>query len=734
VATAVTSRSGRIGAGRVVLPGWVHALKEHRGLIVPVAFVALLAVILVPLPPVMLDVLICLNITVAVIMLLTTIYMDHPLDFSVFPSLLLATTLLRLVLNIASTRLILSAKASTPQDAIGVAGHVISTFGSFVAGDSLVVGIIIFLILVVVQFVVITKGATRISEVAARFTLDAMPGKQMAIDADLNAGTIDEKEARRRRERISQEADFFGAMDGASKFVRGDAVAGIIITFINIAGGFAIGTIERGWPAGQTAHVFTTLTIGDGLTAQIPAFVIAIASALIVTRSGSKQQLGKELTGQLASQPMALFITAGFLGMLALTPLPKLPLLVTAVGLAAIGVSMNRATRTKQQAASSEEAARKLAKAEPPAAESLLKLDTLELEVGYGLVRLVDVNQKGDLLERISAIRRQVAAEMGFIVPPVRIRDNMQLVPEEYRIKIKGNVVARGQTIPGKLLAMDSGIASGRIEGIRTKEPAFGLDAWWIDPALKTRAETMNYTVVDPSSVLATHLTEIVKQYADELLTREEVNNLLAQLKEKSPKLVEEVVPAVVKPGELQKVLQNLLKERVPVRDLETILETLADWGTKTKDMDVLTEYVRNALRRTICQQYATPIDASPVSGGSLAGLGDGAQRIVCVTLDPALEDLINGYIDRSTAGTAVTMPAAVASRVASHIIGSLKQVTAGGHQPVVLASPQVRAVVRQLLQPHLPNVAVLGYNEAVAGVEVESMALVGPPAEGLAA
>jgi flagellar biosynthesis protein FlhA len=712
VAAVVATKKPAAG---FVLPAWVQALGRHRALIVPVAFVSLLGVLLVPLPPFMLDALICLNISISVIVLLTTIYMEHPLDFSVFPSLLLATTLFRLVLNIASTRLILSAKADTPEGAMGVAGHVISAFGSFVAGESYIVGSIIFLILVVVQFVVITKGATRISEVAARFTLDAMPGKQMAIDADLNAGTIDEAEARRRREKIGQEADFFGAMDGASKFVRGDAVAGIIITVINIAGGFAIGSLQKHWDVAQTAKVFTTLTIGDGLTAQIPAFVVSIAAALIVTRSGSKQQLGTELTKQLSSQPVGLFITAAFLGLLSLTPLPKVPLLATAAGLVAIGWSMRRTAGRKTAAVQAGEAAKKLAKPEPPAPEALLKLDTLELEVGYGLVSLVDTGQGGDLLERISAIRRQLAAEMGFILPPIRIRDNMQITPDEYRFKIKGSTVARGRTVPGKLLAMDSGIATGRIEGIATKEPAFGLDAWWIDPKSKTRAETMNYTVVDPSSVLATHLTEIVKQHADELLTREEVNSLVAQLKEKSPKLVEEVVPGVVKPGELQKVLQNLLRERVPIRDLESILETLSDWGPKTKDLDVLTEYVRHALRRTICQQYAAPDQ-------------NGSLRVVCVTLDPAFEDTINAYIDRSAAGTSVNMPAGVASKVASQIMRALQQVTAAGHQPVVLASPQVRGVVRQLLAPHLPGVAVLGYNEVVAGVEVESMSLVGAP------
>ncbi|MBI1190842.1 MAG: flagellar biosynthesis protein FlhA [Tepidisphaera sp.] len=691
-------------------------LHTHRGYIAPAGFVAMMVVLLVPLPPIAMDVLICLNISLSVVILLTTIYMDHPLEFSVFPSLLLGTTLFRLVLNVASTRLILSADASTPEEAAGVAGHVIMAFGQFVAGNSLFVGVVIFLIMVIVQFMVITKGATRISEVAARFTLDAMPGKQLAIDADLNAGTIDEAEARRRREKIAQEADFFGAMDGASKFVRGDAIAGIIITAINVVGGFAVGVISRGWDASKVAEVFTKLTIGDGLTAQIPSFVIAIASALIVTRSGSKEQLGHELTDQVISQPRGLMLTAGFLFLLALTPLPTIPLLMTGSVLGGLGFALTRAAH-KSQAAKAEKgpAGEKASKAaEPPPVEALLKVDTLELEVGYGLVQLVDTVQGGDLLDRISAIRRQLAVEMGLVMPPVRIRDNIQLPANDYRIKIRGNPIASGHVRPGRLLAMDSGLTSGPVEGDRTKEPAFGLDAYWIEPALRTRAETLNYTVVEPTSVLATHITEVVRKHADELLTRDEVSNLIEQLKQSAPKLVEESIPAVVKPIDLQKILQNLLRERVPIRDLETIVETLADWGAKTKDLDVLTEYVRNALKRTICQQYA-----SKQPGGGF--------KLTCVTLDPGLEDQINAYIDRGPAGTAVNVPARLAARVTEQIARSLQQVVAVGQPPVVVASPQVRAVVRQLIEPKIPGAAVLGYNEVTGDIEVESVGLVMP-------
>ncbi len=698
------------------LPAWLRSIHRHKGLIVPLSFVMLLLVVLVPLPPLVMDLLISANISLAVIILLTTIYMAKPLDFSVFPSLLLTTTMLRLVINIASTRLILSADASTPEEAIGVAGKVISAFGQFVAGDSLFVGIVIFLILVIVQFVVITKGATRISEVAARFTLDAMPGKQMAIDSDLNAGNINEDEARQRRQEISQEADFFGAMDGASKFVRGDAIAGIIITVVNIFGGLAVGVVERGWPVGQTAEVFTKLTIGDGLTSQLPSFIISIAAALIVTRSGAKEDLGEELTAQLMSQPRGLVITAGFLAVLAVTPLPTVPLLATAAALGLLSFGMMRTAKAKASEVRDSAIAESQAPAPPPPVESLLKVDTLELEIGYGLVALVDAAQGGDLLDRITAIRRQLAAEIGLVMPPVRIRDNMQLEPGQYRVKIRGAAVAAGELRPGMLMAMDSGIATGQLQGEPTKEPAFGLDAWWIDPAQKHRAESMNYTVVDVTSVLATHITEIVKQHAHELLTREEVNNLVETLRAKAPKLVEEAVPALVKIADLQRVLHNLLRERVPVRDMETIVETLADWAPKSNDVDILTEYVRNALRRSICEQYAVREQDRP-------------PRIVCVTMDPAFEDQIAAYIDRGPAGTSLTMPARVATQTAERILQALQRVTAAGHHPVVIASPQVRAIVRQILEPHLPTGVVLGYNEIPPGVEVESMGLVGATA-----
>ena len=704
---------------------WLNRLREYRSALVPVAAIMLLTVIVVPLSPMVMDILIAANIALATLILLTTIYVEKPLDFSVFPSILLGTTLLRLVLNIASTRLILSAEADSPDQATAVAGKVIEAFASFVAGGSLVVGLILFVILIIVQFVVITKGATRISEVAARFTLDGMPGKQMAIDADLNAGLINEEQARSRRDEIAQEADFYGAMDGASKFVRGDAIAGIIITLVNIVGGLAVGVFEKDWNVADALKVFTKLTIGDGLVSQMPAFIIAIAAGLIVTRSSGRQDLGTELTQQLTRRAAALGITAVFLAAMALTGLPAVPMLAMAVTLGGIAWSVRRTDRGKAAADAAEER-RKATAASTPPVEQMLSVDILELEVGYALVRMVDQAQGGDLLDRITMVRRQLAGELGLVMPPVRIRDNMQLQPNDYHIKIRGNSVAHGAVFPGKFMAMDSGLVGEPLEGTKAREPAFGLEAVWIEPGVKQRAESLNYTVVDATSVLVTHLTEVVKNLAHELLTRQETNNLIEQLKVKAGKLVAEVLgegdkPGQIKPGELQRVLQNLLAERVPIRDLETIVETLGDWAPRTKDLDVLTEYVRNALRRTICNQYVEQVPPSDDGFDQAAT----ESKLYCVSLDPALEDLIAGYIERSAEGTTMTMPPAVANRITQALVAQLQQLVQAGHHPVVLASPQVRGQVRRLLEPHLPTAAALGYNEISKGVEVESLGLV---------
>ncbi len=695
------------------IPRIFHVVAKYSHLIVPLSFLGLVGVLVVPLPSMVLDLLICVNIAIAAIILMTTIYMRKPLEFSVFPALLLGTTLFRLVLNVATTRLILSIDSKDPATASTAAGHVIQAFANFVAGSNAVVGTIIFIILVIVQFVVITKGATRMSEVAARFTLDAMPGKQMAIDADLSAGVISDKDARARREEISREADFYGAMDGASKFVRGDAIAGIVITIINIIGGFAIAKFQLGWSAGDAMKTFMLLAIGDGLASQLPAFLVAIAAGLIVARAGGGKTVGEEIPAQLSSQPWAMYLIAGFLFLLGFTPLPTIPLFGAALILAGTAYAMQ--WLKKKEAINEVDRVRQEAMAKPPEqpkVEDLLAVDTLELEVGYGLVAMVDTARGGDLLDRIAGIRRHLAVELGLVMPSVRIRDNMQLEPNEYRVKIRGASVASGSIYPTLLMAMDSGLAHGQLDGFRTKEPAFGLEAIWIERGLKEKAESSNWTVVDATSVLATHISELVKRHADELLTREEVTNLIAQLKQKTPKLVEDLIPALVKPSDMQKILQALLRERVPIRDLETIVETLAEWIPHTKDHDVLVEYVRNGLRRAICAQYSE-VDER------------GRSRLRCVTMDPALEDAISGYIDRSPAGTTFSIPPSLANRIARAVAETAQPLAEAGRKVVVLASPSVRAQVRQILEPHIAEVAVLGYNEVVRGTDVESVGLV---------
>jgi flagellar biosynthesis protein FlhA len=688
-------------------------LKANRELLFPLAVVSLLVVILVPLPLPLMDLLLVTNITISVVMLATTIFVKSPLEFAVLPSMLLAVTLFRLVLNVATTRLVLTAgdRADTPDEAIHAAGEMVMSFSQFVSSGSLAVGIIIFVIIFVIQFVVITKGATRISEVAARFTLDAMPGKQMAIDADLNAGTINETEARRRRDEIAQEADFYGAMDGASKFVRGDAIAGIVIVVINIVGGFYVGMFDNGWPALQVLELYTRLTIGDGLVSSVPAFIVSLAAGLIVTRSSSKKELGDEVAGQIFGKPQSLIVACMFLLVLSMTGLPTLPLL--AVGLVCGGFALyaSRKNRATAAAAQKLEQDKSVAHAkEPEKPESLIAVDAMSLEIGYGLVKLVDAKRGGDLLDRISNIRRRLAVELGIVVPPVRIRDDMQLAPTEYVIRIRNQAVGRGETLPEQLLAMDSGAATSPLaNAVETREPAFGLPAYWISENQRAQAELLNYTVVEPSAVLATHLTEIVRRYAHELITRQEVKNLLETVKQKSPAVVEEVIPTVIKPGELQRVMQNLLRERVPVRDLETILETLGDYGTRTKDLDILTEYVRNALARTICKQHV-----------------DAEDRITCVTLDPAVEELIAGHLQRTDAGVTMSMPPRTQQQLIQAIAAKVNEAAQTGRNAVLLVGPNVRSWVRRMIEQALPQTPVLGMNEIVPEVSLDAVAVVG--------
>ena len=690
-------------AGAVLDSRPIKAIEKYRGLLVPFGATLLIFVLLVPLPTSLMDMLLAGNITLSAVIMLTVMYVHHPLELSSFPSLLLGMTLLRLVLNTATTRLILTNAA----DGTLAAGHVVETFGNFVTAGSLPVGVIIFTILTVIQFVVITKGATRIAEVAARFTLDGMPGKQMAIDADLNASLIDEAEARRRRAEITAEADFYGAMDGASKFVRGDAIAGLIITIVNILGGMYVGMVEQGMPIGRCLEVFTTLTIGDGLVAAIPAFIISISAGLLVTRSNSKVNMGEDLLNQLTSRPIALLLTAVFLVLLSLTPLPKIPLLLLATGCAGTAWVM----RASHQATALQVAGKAKAAARPPdRVENLLAVDPMELEVGYGLIRLVDRKQGGDLLDRINNIRNQIATELGIIVPPIRVRDHLKLEPNHYTIKLKGVQVARGECMPGLLMAIDNGTTTGRVSGMEVVEPAFSLPAVWINDDQRAEAEHRNYTVVPCSSVLATHLTEVIKAHADELLSRQQTHRLLDTLKEKSPKAVDDVVPEVVKPGEVQRVLQNLLRERVPVRDLETILEVLGDYAPRSRDPDVLTDYCRNALARTICQQYK-----------------DEHNVIRAVTLDTAVEDLLDGNTERNERGSRLNLPPGMRERIMRSIRDQLEAAASRspGGQAVVLCSPRVRLILRRMIEPAMAHVPVLGYNEIVRGIDVQPIGLV---------
>jgi flagellar biosynthesis protein FlhA len=678
-------------------------VARYRGLLFPIAAATLIFVILIPLPTSVLDLLLACNILLSTVVLITVMYLRAPLEFSSFPSLLLALTLLRLVLNIATTRLIMvNAGQGT-----AAAGHVVEAFGVFVAGNSLPVGVIIFLIIMVIQFVVITKGATRIAEVAARFTLDGMPGKQMAIDADLNAGMIDETEARRRRAEISAEADFYGAMDGASKFVRGDAIAALIITFVNVLGGLYVGMVEHGMALMDALSVYTKLTIGDGLSSQLPALVLSVAAGMLVTRSTGRTDMGEEVLGQLLSKPVALVLSAGFLLVLALTPMPTVPLLTLAGGSGLLAYLLRRGRRTAEARKQREEQARERSK--PEKVESQLGVDALELQIGLGLVRLVDRGSGGDLLDRIASLRKQIAGELGLVVPPVRIRDNPALGPTHYALLLRGQEVARGELQPDRVLAIDSGVGGEPPQGTRTRDPAFGLDAWWIPARERHLAERRNFTVVEPTGVLATHLTETIRRYAAELLSRGETHKLLDALKQRNAALVEEVIPNLLKVGEAQRVLQNLLRERVPIRDLEAVLETLGDWAPRTRDVEILTEYARNALARTLCAQYR-----------------DAAGVLHCITLHPATEEYVQGNIQRLEQGSTLMMPPAKQSELAQKIRDAVEQAaSASAGSIVVLASPQVRLWLRRLIEPVLPQTPVLSLNEIVRGTDVQAHGVV---------
>ena len=669
-----------------------------------VGVVTILLVMVMPLPPLLLDVFLSLSITVSLLVLLTAMSITHPLEFSTFPSILLLTTLFRLSLNIASTRLILL----HGNEGTSAAGVVIKSFGNFVVGGNYLVGFIIFAILVIINFVVITKGSGRIAEVAARFTLDAMPGKQMSIDADLNAGLIDEQEARKRRTQISREAEFYGAMDGASKFVRGEAIAGILIIFVNILGGFIVGVLQQNLAMETAAQTYTVLTIGDALVAQIPALIISTAAGLIVSRGASEHGMGKELGKQFKLQPQAMALSSGILFVLGLIPgLPHLPFIFLSLvggGIAFYAFQEQKKLEQKQR----EEGQKALPPSAPEAVESLLALDRMELEVGYGLIPFVDEEQNGELLNRIRAIRRQFATDSGFIVPPLRIRDNLQLKPGEYRLLIKGDEVARGEMMLGYAMALHSGEVKRTLEGIPTKEPAFQLPALWIPEKRKEEAQFAGYTVVDLSTVMATHLTEVIRAHADELLNRQDVQKLVDRLSQTHPKVVEELIPNLLSLGVIQRVLQNLLRERVSIRDFLTIVETLADYAPLSKDPEILTEYVRQKLARSIVRQYEN---------------AEGVLAIV--SLDQQIEDLLREKIQRGDQGTYLALEPNLAQRILRSVHQALDRLAQVNIQPVLLCSPLVRRHLKKLLDRFLPQVVVLSHSELTSQAKIQSLGTV---------
>jgi len=661
---------------------------------------AILVIIIFPPNTMLMDFLLIINMAVCIIILLFSLYIKDPVDFSVFPTVLLFITVFRLGLNLASTRLILGNQ--------GDAGEVIRAFGEVVVGGNLAVGIIAFIIILIVQFMVITKGAERVAEVSARFTLDAMPGKQMAIDADLNSGFIDENTARERRQKIQDEANFNGAMDGASKFIKGDAIAGLLITFINAVGGIVMGILTMDADIGEVAEIFTLATIGDGLITQIPALLVSTASGIIITRTAGEGTFGAEMSKQILSQPYALIMGGALLVLVSLMPgLPTIPMWAVALVLMIIGYIMT--TRQKepevaedqQLEAAEEEAAEE--KRKPESVTALLQVDPIELEFGYGIVPMVDVSQGGDLLDRVVMIRRQCAIDMGVIVPAIRLRDNIQLGTNEYSIKIKGVEIAKGEVMADHLLALSSGEVEEEIYGIPTVEPTFGLPALWIPKSDRDEAEVLGYSTVDPPSVIATHLTEIIKRYGHELLNRQQVQTLIDNLKKTQPALVDEVVPKLFSLGEIQRILANLLSENIPIRDMASIIEALGDYGTLTRDPDMLTEYVRQALKRSISKRFI-PEDVAYV-----------------ITLDPNLEQLIIESTKQSEHGSYLAIEPVQVHSIFDKLRAIIENMKNKGRTPVILTSPLVRRQFRKIAEQISPELAVLSYNEIDSGVEVLS-------------
>jgi flagellar biosynthesis protein FlhA len=666
--------------------------------VVPGILVTIILAIIIPIPHFVLDFLIVINIAITLVLMLNTVYLKNALELSSFPSLLVVTTLYRLTLNITATRLILST---------GKAGDIIQGFGSFVAGGNIVVGFVMFIIIMIVNFLVITRGSERVAEVAARFTLDAMPGKQMAIDADLNSGLINETEAKERRKNIQREADFYGSMDGASKFVKNDAIAGIIITIVNIIGGFIMGMVFLHIDAMTALSQFTILTIGDGLVSQIPAVMISTATSIIVTRAGSDVEMSYDILGQMFRNKKVMFVAAATCIILSIF-LPTLPFLIVAAVLVFIGF---RLKNQEQAAAAQEEVQIQESEVEdirkPENVVSLLQVDPIELEFGYGIIPLADVNQGGDLLDRVVMIRRQLALELGMIVPVIRLRDNIQLSPNEYVIKIKGVEVSNGDIMLDHFLAMNPGMVEEELDGIKTTEPAFGLPAIWISETQRDKAEMYGYTVVDPPSIIATHLTEIVKKYAHELTGRQEVQKLVDNAKQNYPAIVDELVPKLMTIGEIQKVLANLLKEGVSIRDMVTILEALADYAPVTHDPDILTEYIRQALGRAISKKFISESKSN------------------VITLDPQLEQIIMDSLQKTEHGSYLSLDPGITNSIINNVSKQVQRLLQLGQQPVILASPVVRLYFKRLTEQAIPGLIVLSYNEIDPNVEVQSVGMV---------
>lgn len=664
--------------------------------------IIIIMLIIIPIPLNFLDFFLALNISLALTILVLSMFVKETLEFSVFPSILLITTMFRLALNISTTRYILST---------GEAGDVIAAFGNFVIGGNAIVGFIIFIIIVIIQFLVITKGSERVSEVAARFTLDAMPGKQMAIDADLNSGLINENDAKQRRKKIQREADFYGAMDGASKFVKGDAIAGILITVINILAGFLLGSFTMGLSIPESIEKFTLLTVGDGLVSQLPALMISVATGIIVTRSASEESLGTDVVNQLFARSIVMYIVGGVLILLgAGTPLPSIPFLVVGAIALLLGYRSVQGNRKIALEAETEEKVEDTTRDDMRRPENiipLLQVDPIELEFGYGIIPLADPNQGGDLFDRLVMIRRQIALELGLIVPMIRLRDNIQLDANQYLIKIKGNDIAFGNIVFDHYLAMSPGAVEGEIEGIDTVEPAFGLPAKWIKSDLREKAELLGYTVVDPSSVISTHLTEVIKKHSHELLSREDVKQLIDNIRESNPALLEELIPNLMMIGDIQKVLSNLLKESISIRNLVTILETLADHARSTRDVNILTEYVRQKLSRQITKQYF-PFGQAKV-----------------VTLEQSLENMLMESIDQNENGTFLSIDPMTTQSILAHLSEEIKKLLQMGEQAIVVTAPIVRFYFKRITEQAIPELVVLSYNEIESDIDVQSAGMV---------